>query len=164
MPGFQSTKENRLPARGNPLDCFWTSDSHKLFVALGDGRLVCLNDLLKTGGPAVCVGPEGPQGNAGIKGEPGPRGESVVGPMGPQGIAGPQGKDGASIQGPPGPQGPVGPDSNEVLHAVRAEIAALRSELAAVQATYQRIVDGNQQAIKVRERLIAQMRIQGEPK
>lgn len=163
MGSFKSTKETKLPNRANPLDCFWTTDSHKLFVALGDGRLVCLNDLLKTGGPAVCVGPDGPQGLTGIKGEPGPRGErgekgdpsTVPGPQGPAG------RDGQSIRGE---QGPPGHDSAVLLAEVRQEMATLRGQVApltAAFAAYLEAVKRSKDAVAARIELVNK-RIKGE--
>ena len=70
------------------------------------------------------VGPPGPQGEMGQKGEigpPGPQGEmGKKGEIGPPGPPGPQGEMGQKGEigppGPPGPQGEAGADGNTILN------------------------------------------------
>ena len=109
MSKMHSLKENKLPRSAKPLDCFYTTDSQRVFVALGDGSVVCLNDLLTNGG-AVRQGPEGPAGKDGRDGTCACRNgrDGAQGPPG-QTIVGPKGDKGDSIVGPAGPQGPAGP-------------------------------------------------------
>jgi hypothetical protein len=157
MPNLKCLKESKLPTSASPLDCFWTTDSHRLFVALGDGSVVCLNDLLTNAG-AVRQGPPGPPGNdgkdavcvcragrdgaqgppgqtiVGPKGDKGDKGDTIVGPVGPQGIPGPKGEPGSVTY--------VGPD--ELLAAVKAARRMLIEREAKWQATLQRTIEKNE--------------------
>jgi hypothetical protein len=145
---FKSVKEKQVPNRANRLDVFWTTDSHKLFVAIGDGEVVSLSDLITYGSPAKCIGPEGPAGapcicRNGKDGKDGRDGKDGVG------------RDGQTIVGPPGRTGPAGADGAPSPHRVELEnlkiehdreVKKLRQEFAALQRDFRAILDMNKKA------------------
>jgi hypothetical protein len=145
---FKSLKEKQIPRTAPPLSTFWSSDSCKVWVALGDGSVVCLNDLITFGPPAKCTGPEGPAGapcicRNGKDGKDGRDGKDGVG------------RDGLTIVGPPGRTGPAGRDGKDApLRAEvdnlkiehEREIKKLRQEFAALKADFQGILDMNKSA------------------
>lgn len=147
---FKALPERNVPNRANRLDVFWTTDSHKLFVGIGDGEVIALNDLITFGGPAKCVGPQGEQGPSGSCG---PQGH--VGPKGETGNTGAAGRDAVGAAGPqglrglPGAEGAPSPDRSEIdsLKIEHArEIKKLRAEFAALKADFQGILDMNKSA------------------
>lgn len=112
----------------------WFRDNKTAFLALEDGRLLPLADLLT--GKLECVadltallkaGKDGKDGVS-IKGDVGPRGErgSDGAPSSVPGPTGPQGPPGQSIRGE---QGPPGPDSAVLLAQVKQELADIRRQL-----------------------------------
>jgi|HubBroStandDraft_5_1064220.scaffolds.fasta_scaffold07849_4 hypothetical protein len=137
-----------LPSRGTPGNVYRDATTKELFLAVGDGTLVSIADLLSERN----IRAVGPQGETGRQGEPGPQGENglpgrdgapgPVGPTGPHGTngisitgkTGPQGERGltgpAGPQGPQGIAGPVGPQGppGDILYCSQAEVeaAALR--------------------------------------
>jgi hypothetical protein len=118
MADFINTK--KLPSKGKVGDVYRDSSSKELYLAVADGTLVSLADLLSERN----IRAVGPQGEPGRQGEPGPQGpagrDGKDGAPGPVGPAGPHGTNGISITGktglqgergvtgPPGPQGPQG--------------------------------------------------------
>jgi hypothetical protein len=101
---FNSLPEKRIPNTAPPLSTFWSTDSLKIWIALGDGSVVALNDLITYGPPAKCIGPEGPagapcacrngkDGKDGRDGKDGLPGINAPGIVGPQGRPGVDGKD-----------------------------------------------------------------------
>jgi len=123
MAKLLSTKSTRLPSKGNPGDVFFVTDQKAFYIAIGDGTLINLADLLSGAVPHVrAVGPQGEAGPRGEKGDAGPQGprgekgtagndgqQGPVGPKGADGLPGPAGKDGKDGKdGAPGPQGPQG--------------------------------------------------------
>jgi hypothetical protein len=147
MPAFNSLKEKQIPNRANVLDVFYATDSHKVFIGLGDGSVICLNDLLHSGPPARCIGPEGPagrdcvcrngkDGKDGRDGRDGAPGINAPGIVGPQGRPGVDGKD--SIANPERVA-----NLETAASDLRAETAARKKEIADLKATLQAIVDMN---------------------
>lgn len=148
-----------LPSKGKPGDCVRDASTKKIYVCVGDGSLVDLNDLFSEARPVVRA--VGPPGERGRDGAPGPQGTPGVGGKdgapGPVGPVGPHGQHGQSITGktglqgerglpgPPGPQGvqgiagPTGPQGprGDLLYVDDAEVQAAAYAL-------------HQQAIKIR--------------
>lgn len=135
----------KLPSKGVVGNVYRDASSKRLYIAVADGSLVDLGDLLSEARPVVrAVGPQGDpgkdgtpgaQGPAGAQGNPGPRGDiSIVsgpkgerGDSGPQGIPGKDGRDGIDgkdgATGATGAQGPQGLPG-DVLYVGNAEMAA----------------------------------------
>jgi hypothetical protein len=87
----------KLPSKGKPGDVYRDASSKEIFLALGDGTLVSIADLLSVRN----VRTVGPQGETGRQGEPGRNGTN--------GAAGRDGKDGADgVSGPKGERGETG--------------------------------------------------------
>jgi len=140
MATLRSIPEGRLPSKSAVGDCYWTTDSKKLFIAIADGSLICFHDLLKGANPFVAV--VGPKGESGPQGVPGKDGKSIEGARGPQGYpgergaAGPRGfngKDGAP--GAAGPQGAPGRDGVvrvDLTHEHLARIDEIKFKLDAL--------------------------------
>lgn len=148
-----------LPSKGKPGDVYRDAATKKIYVCVGSGDLIDLNDLFSEARPVVrAVGPAGEQGRQGEKGDrgdtgaagkdgaPGPvgpkgehgqHGQSITGKTGLQGergLTGPSGPQGVQgIAGPPGPQGPRG----DLLYVDNAEVQAAAYAL-------------HQQAVKLR--------------
>jgi hypothetical protein len=142
MADFINTRQ--LPSKGKAGDVYRDSHTKELFLAVGDGTLVAISDLLSTRNLRTV----GPQGETGRDGAPGPQGETGLpgrdGAPGPVGLAGPHGTNGISITGKTGPQGergltgpagpqgpqgiagPVGPkgEHGDVLYVGPAEMEA----------------------------------------
>lgn len=146
---FKSLKEKQIPNTAPPLSTFWSSDSCKVWIALGDGSVVCLNDLITFGPPAKCVGPDGPagapcicrngkDGRDGVDGKNGRDGVDAVGAVGPQGRAG--------ADGVPGKDAPQRVELDNLLIESRREIKKLRAEFAALKSDFQGILDMNKAA------------------
>jgi len=89
-------------------------------------------------GPAGPIGPPGPQGLPGVSvaGPKGERGRDGVGQPGERGFTGPQGP-----KGDRGEQGTPGPDTAETLVQARAEISALRADVADLHLTLKGLLD-----------------------
>jgi hypothetical protein len=145
MAKLFSSKSSGLPSRGNPGDVYFTVDTGNVYLALGDGTLFNVNDLMAGGGAARVVGPQGeagPRGEAGPKGETGERGPA--GRDGRQGPQGPKGETGAdaprpqveAFRGPRGDQGPAGKDGDP-----GPEVAALNNKLDSLAATVKALLD-----------------------
>lgn len=164
MAKLLSTKSNRLPSKGEAGDVYYVTDQKVFYVAIADGALLSLSDLLSGAVPHVrTVGPQGTQGLTGAPGPvgaAGPRGEKgtpgndgaqgPVGPSGADGHHGDRGKPGADgrhgapgpqgpagAQGPAGPQGPQGPagDITVVGDAeLQVAVAKLKAQKAAALA------------------------------
>lgn len=147
---FKSLKERQVPNRANRLDVFWTTDTHRLFVAIGEaGEVCCLQDLLTYGPPAKCIGPEGPagppcickngkDGRDGVDGKHGRDGRDAVGAVGPQGRAG--------ADGAPGKDAPQRVELDNLLIEAMRENKKLRQEFAALKADFDGIVSMNQKS------------------
>jgi hypothetical protein len=148
----------RLPSKGAVGSVYRDSNTKEMFLAVADGTLVSLADLLSERNIRA-VGPPGEAGRQGAPGSQGARGvdgkNGVAGPVGP---IGPHGTNGISITGktglqgergltgPPGPQGdrgptgPAGPqgEKGDVLLAgppeMIAAVAQARHELLALRA------------------------------
>ncbi len=119
MADFINTRQ--LPSKGAVGNVYRDAFSKKMYLAVADGTLVLLDDLLSARDRVIAVGPAGEQGR---QGEPGPQGvpgangkdgaPGPVGPVGPHGtngisITGKTGRDGErGLTGPQGPQGPQG--------------------------------------------------------
>jgi hypothetical protein len=104
MAKLISVKSNRLPSKAETGDVFFVTDQKTFYIAIADGSLINLADLLS--GAVPHVRQVGPKGEPGLQGAPGP-----AGPIGPRGD---KGTDGAA-----GPQGPVGPKGSDGLHGQR---------------------------------------------
>jgi hypothetical protein len=165
MAKLLSTKSNRLPSKGESGDVYYVTDQRTFYVAIADGSLLNLSDLLSGAVPHVRqVGPQGSQGLTGAPGPvgaAGPRGEKgtpgndgAQGPVGPSGAdghhgdrgkPGADGRDGAQgpqgpagAQGPVGPQGPQGPAGDITVvgdEELQAAVAKLKAQKAAALAT-----------------------------
>jgi hypothetical protein len=146
---FKSLKEKQIPNTAPPLSVFWASDSLKIFLSLGDGSVVCLNDLITFGPPAKCIGEQGPQGppcicrngkdgRDAVDGKDGAPGRNAVGAVGPQGRAG--------ADGAPGKDAPQRVELDNLLIESRREIKKLRAEFAALKADFDGIVSMNQKS------------------
>lgn len=156
MADFINTR--RLPSKGIVGNVYRDSFSGELFLAVADGTLISIADLLserniRAVGPPGETGRQGERGDrgdtgaAGKDGQPGP-----VGPVGPHGtngisITGKQGLQGErglrgekGDRGETGPPGPVGPqgERGEVLFAgppeMIAAVAQARQELITIRA------------------------------
>jgi hypothetical protein len=92
MPKILSVK--KAPSKGDVGDVFFITSTREFYLAVADGSLLNLADLLS--GAVPHVREVGPQGDRGLPGPPGPPGS--------QGERGEKGTDGT-----PGQQGPVGP-------------------------------------------------------
>ena len=107
MADFISTR--KLPSKGAVGNVYRDAFSKKMYLAVGDGTLMLLDDLLSTRDRVIAVGPPGDTGREGIQGPQGlpgqPGKDGAPGPVGPPGQ---HGKDGISIQGKTGPQGERG--------------------------------------------------------
>jgi hypothetical protein len=138
-----------LPSKGTPGNVYRDASSKEMFLALGDGTLVSINDLLSVRNVRT-VGPQGEQGRAGLDSQvPGPAGRdgrdgkdsTVPGPAGPKGEKGDRGASikgdkgdrgdkGDSIKGEKGDKGDKGDKGNpgDILYCGQAEVeaAALR--------------------------------------
>jgi len=157
MADFINTRQ--LPSKGAPGSVYRDSFSKELFLAVADGTLISIADLLSERDRIRAVGPpgeRGPQGAPGSQGNPGADGQDgAAGPVGPVGPHGSNGKDGigktglqgerglTGPQGPkgdPGPRGPQGPqgERGEVLLAgppeMIAAVAQARQELITIRA------------------------------
>jgi len=136
-----SLKAGSLPSKGRAGDCYFTTDSKQIYIAVADGALLNLADLLSGAVPHVRVvgppGEKGLQGEKGTKGDKGERGEK--GTKGDKGDTGPRGKDGygrdgdTGPQGKPGEAGPAGAPGRDggrldatVLAEIKLELKALR--------------------------------------
>lgn len=114
MAKLISTKLHRLPPKGTAGDCYFATDSKETFIAIGDGTLVAVADLLKGATATVrAVGPAGPQGEKGERGDQGAAGtEGLRGEKGERGTPGRDGIDGTDGRngkdGLPGPRGEKG--------------------------------------------------------
>lgn len=93
-----STKQGRLPSKGTPLDIYFCTDTKETFIAIGNGQLFSLPDLLAGAHAVPAVGPRGEQGLAGTAVAKGDKGD--------QGIPGRDGKD-STVPGPKGDRGDV---------------------------------------------------------
>lgn len=123
----------KLPAKVAPGDVVFLTGSREFYVAIADGSLLNLADLLSGAVPHVrTVGPQGSQGEKGQPGEAGstgPRGEKgtsgekgeagAPGARGARGPAGHDGKDGA--QGAAGPKGEKGETGAQGLKGDKGE-------------------------------------------
>jgi hypothetical protein len=149
MPAFNSLKEKQIPNRANVLDVFYATDSHKIFIGLGDGSVICLNDLLHSGPPARCIGPEGPagrdcvcrngkDGKDGRDGKDGAPGINAPGIVGPQGVPGTPGRDGKDA--------PQRSELDNLLIEQARETKALRQEMAALESKVKSLVAMNDKA------------------
>ena len=144
MAKLFSLKSGSLPSKGVAGDCYFTTDTKQVFIAVADGALLNLADLLSGAVPHVRqVGPVGERGPAGINSQvPGLKGDRGSagrdGKTGPQGSAGRDGvgrdgqtgkpgrdgKDGRNgVDGKPGKDGAPGKDGN-VCYVGPAEIEA----------------------------------------
>jgi len=149
MAKLFSTKTSGLPSRGNPGDVYFAVDTGTVYLALGDGTLFNVNDLMAGGGVARVVGPRGE------KGDPGPAGNDSIVP-GPQGTAGRDGRDGAQgppgvgKQGDPGPQGKRGDDGKPGRDGKDGDagkaVAELKNEIQSLKATVNALLDMNKRA------------------
>jgi hypothetical protein len=151
---FKSLPEKNIPNTAPPLSTFWSSDSHKVWVALGDGSVVCLNDLITFGPPAKCIGPQGDPGQPCIcrNGKDGKDGRD--------GKDGQPGRDGATIVGPPGLTGAAGADGRPAPERAEVdalkiehqrEIKKLRAEFGALKADFDGIVSMNKKSAEYLE-------------
>jgi len=71
-----SLKAGSLPSKGRAGDCYFTTDSKEVYIAVADGALLNLADLLSGAMPHVrVVGPQGEQGIRGMSGARGAKGE-----------------------------------------------------------------------------------------
>lgn len=164
MANFLNVRQ--LPSKGNVGDVYRVNSTGLLFIAIGDGTLISLDDLLSPRGRVLAVGP---QGETGRQGEPGPKGDTGApgkdGAPGPVGPVGEHGKHGQSIigrtglqgergltgpvgpQGPQGVPGPVGPQGppGDVLYCGQAEVEEaakqLRQQKARVRAAFLTSID-----------------------
>lgn len=149
MSNFHNAKT--LPSKGNVGDVYRVSTTGDMFLAVGDGTLVSLSDLLSERNRVRAVGPQGETGRQGAAGRDGrdgvngtngkdgangisgPKGECGV--PGPQGIPGKDGRDGTNGKDATGPQGPRGEkgEPGNVLYvgddALVAAVETLRQEL-----------------------------------
>jgi len=89
-----------LPSRGTPGDVFFIQHTMVVYFAIGDGSILCLNDLLA--GSTTQVRQVGPQGEPGRDGRDGVDGKSIAGPPGRDGV------DGQTVIGPRGERGEKG--------------------------------------------------------
>lgn len=154
-----------LPSKGTPGNVYRDASSKEMFLALGDGTLVSINDLLSVRNVRT-VGPQGEQGRAGLDSQvPGPAGRdgrdgkdsTVPGPAGPKGekgdrgasIKGDKGDKGDSIKGDKGdsivgPKGDKG-DPGDVLYVSTAEagaaVKAARAEIINQRARFLAAID-----------------------
>ena len=143
MADFINTRV--LPSKGAVGSVYRDAYSKKMFLAVADGTLISIDDLLSERDRVRAVGPAGEQGRQGEQGPQGvPGANGKDGAAGPVGPVGPHGKDGISITGkqglqgergltgPPGPQGETGPqgaqgpqgEKGEVLYAGPPEMIA----------------------------------------
>jgi hypothetical protein len=151
MANFHNAR--KPPSKGVPGDAYWiqnaATNTHDIYIAIADGTLVNLSDLINhqpsalAVGPAGERGPQGPPGRDGVDGVAGVNGRdgvSVSGPKGEKGdsIVGPPGRDGRdgvdgkSITGPQGDKGDKG-DRGDVLYVgpeeMQAAVKAARAEM-----------------------------------
>ena len=67
-----STKHNKLPSVGKPLDIYYVTDTRETFLVAADNVLLNVRDLLNgTTNPVRAVGPAGQPGRDGARGETG---------------------------------------------------------------------------------------------
>jgi len=101
-----------LPTHADAGTVYWCRDTAQCWIAMADGCLLNLSELVSGRVPYVAVlGPQGP---------PGPPGKDRDQNRGPAGPPGPIG-----LIGPPGPQGPKG----DVLIPNDSELAAAITQL-----------------------------------
>src|SRR5579863_8028166 len=156
MAKLFSTKLHRLPSKATPGDVYFCTDSKDVLIAVGDGTLLNVADLLSGVVPHVrAVGPQGERGETGAvgpQGLPGERGEKgtcgEIGPVGPAGKPGANGHNGdrgkpgecgpQGVRGETGPRGEKGDrgergERGEILYVgseeMAAEIKKLRAEI-----------------------------------
>jgi hypothetical protein len=146
---FKSVPEKQVPNTAPPLSTFWSSDSHKIWVALGDGSVVALNDLITFGPPAKAIGPQGEPGapcicRNGKDGKDGRDGRDGIDARDAVGAVGPQGRTGA--EGAPGKDAHQRVELDNLLIESRREIKKLRAEFTALKADFQGILDMNKSA------------------
>lgn len=119
MSKLIATKLTRLPAKGQPGDVYFTTDTKEYLIAIGDGTLIPTYALFHPHSAAQWIGPRGPQGETGATGAA----STIPGPQGPQGANGDKG------------------DRGDVLYVGPAEIEAaakaLRAQRAQMFATLQ---------------------------
>jgi len=110
----------KMPDAASPGDVVYNTTTRDFYIAVADGSLLNLADLLSGSVPHVrAVGPQGPAGQRGEKGDKGERGErgekGTPGNDGQQGLVGPKGADGmpglAGKDGKDGKYGENGKDS-----------------------------------------------------
>jgi Collagen triple helix repeat (20 copies) len=102
----------KLPPNAAPGDVVFLTGSREFYIAIADGSLLNLADLLSGAVPHVrAVGPQGPQGEKGLPGETGPAGpRGEKGTQGDKGDAGAPGAKGADgLPGATGKEGKRGP-------------------------------------------------------
>lgn len=136
--------------KGQPYTFYACRDTGAVFVSDAEGALLCISDLLlgkavvrafpthgcagKDGADSTVPGARGPAGPAGRDGVDGKNGRDAVGSVGPQGRPGRDGVD--SIANPERVQ-----NLETAVRDLRAERAAWVSELAALKAAHQALVD-----------------------
>jgi hypothetical protein len=106
----------KLPPNAAPGDVVFLTGSREFYIAIADGSLLNLADLLSGAVPHVrCAGPQGAQGEKGLPGEAGlagPRGEKgTPGEKGDAGTPGAKGADG--LPGATGKEGKRGPKGDK---------------------------------------------------
>ncbi len=154
MPKLLSTKATRLPSKGEVGDVYFVTDQKTFYIAIADGSLINLADLLSGAVPHVrevgpqgvrglqgAPGPAGPQGERGDKGTQGEKGEpGAKGDCGANGLPGSPGKTGhdgvRGETGVAGPQGLKGDKGERGEKGERGDLTVVEdSELAAAVAT-----------------------------
>jgi hypothetical protein len=106
----------KLPDKVTPGDVVFLTGTREFYIAIADGSLLNLADLLSGAVPHVrAVGPQGAQGEKGLPGEAGlagPRGEKgTPGEKGDAGTPGAKGADG--LPGATGKEGKRGPKGDK---------------------------------------------------
>jgi len=156
MASFKAIPEKKLPSKGTPGDGYYTTDGHCFYIAVADGTLLNLADVLS--GAAASVRVVGPQGERGL---PGPKGDAVVGPPGKDGRDGARGETGAAGKTPSrqeiaeiirslsaelrGEKGEAGPPGRDGI--VRVDLsAAAESRIAALESTVDALVQKDQKS------------------
>jgi len=110
----------RAPSKGTPGDVYWVNNAaektHDLYIAIADGTLVNLSDLINRAPNALAVGPKGDKGDQGIPGRDGINGSNGRAGQDGQSISGPKGERGErGIQGLPGKDGRDGKDGQSII-------------------------------------------------
>lgn len=136
MAKLFSLKSGSLPSTARAGDCYFTTDTKQIFIAVADGTVLNLADLLSGAVPHVrVVGPPGERGQAGIDSHvPGPKGDK--GDPGRDGQTGAQGKPGRDGVGRDGQTGKPGRDGKIRLcpdQPVREVNAASKGRKATVE-------------------------------